>query len=212
MKGMSLTDDASIAEAGKIKVEMIQGEEDNFKITTAQDIKKAENMIKSSLTDIRIGSGMDVHAFDEGDHVILGGVKIDHFHKLKGHSDADVALHALTDALLGSIAEGDIGKHFPPSDKQWKGASSDIFLKHAASLIKERGGIIANIDLTIICEAPKIGPHRDKIRENIASILEIDLSRISVKATTTEKLGFTGRKEGIMAEATVLIKLPEQEN
>jgi 2-C-methyl-D-erythritol 4-phosphate cytidylyltransferase/2-C-methyl-D-erythritol 2,4-cyclodiphosphate synthase len=170
---------------------------------------KAEIMMGKTYTDIRTGFGVDVHAFEKGDHVTLGGIKIPHTYSLKGHSDADVALHALTDALLGAMALGDIGDHFPPTDKKWKGASSDIFLKHAADLVYQQEGVIAHIDLTIICEAPKIGPHRDKIRDKISEIIDLDIVRISVKATTTEKLGFTGKGEGIMAQAIATIRLPE---
>jgi 2-C-methyl-D-erythritol 4-phosphate cytidylyltransferase/2-C-methyl-D-erythritol 2,4-cyclodiphosphate synthase len=192
-----------------LKVRIIEGSENNFKITTSEDLKKAEMMTAKTYTDIRTGYGVDVHAFDKGDHVILGGVKIPHTHSLKGHSDADVALHALTDALLGSMALGDIGDHFPPSDKKWKGASSDIFLKHAADLIYQQVGVIAHVDLTIICETPKIGPHREKIRDKISEIIDLDIARVSVKATTTEKLGFTGKGEGIMAQAVATVRLPE---
>lgn len=209
MEGQDMTDDAAIAEACGIKVMTHPGEEKNFKITTAEDLKKAKRMTTENLNDIRTGLGMDVHAFETGDQVILGGIAIPHTQKLKGHSDADVALHALTDALLGAIGDGDIGTHFPPSDDQWKGASSDIFLKHADGLLKSKGGIIANLDLTIICEAPKVTPHRDAIRDNIAGILNIAPTRISIKATTTEKLGFTGREEGIAAQAIVTVRLPE---
>lgn len=208
-EGHDLTDDAAVAESCGLKVHTIAGLEDNFKITTAEDMIKAQRMIKHTLTDTRSGHGTDVHAFEDGDQVILGGVSIPHTQKLKGHSDADVALHALTDALLGAIAEGDIGSHFPPSDDQWKGASSDIFLRHALKLLQDKGGMISNIDLTIICEAPKIGPHRQAIRQNIAEILDLAVDRISIKATTTEKLGFTGRGEGIAAQAMVLVRLPE---
>ena len=158
--------------------------------------------------ETRIGTGFDVHAFGDGDHITLCGVRIDHDRALEGHSDADVALHAVTDALLGAIAEGDIGSHFPPSDPQWKGAASRVFLEHAAGLIAARGGSVGNIDLTIICEAPKIGPHRDALRASLADILAIEEQRISVKATTTEKLGFTGRGEGIAAQAAVTVRLP----
>lgn len=204
-----LTDDSAIAEKSGIKVRIIPGSEDNFKITTDEDLKKAEMMSGNSYTDVRIGYGIDVHAFEDGDHVILGGVKIPHDKSLKGHSDADVALHAITDAILGAIAMGDIGDHFPPSDDQWKGATSDIFLKHAAKLVDEKEGVIASIDLTIICEAPKIAPHRELIRDRISEIVDLDIDRISVKATTTEKLGFTGKGEGIMAQAVATIRLPE---
>lgn len=210
-----LTDDSAIAEQSGLKVRIIPGSEDNFKITTQDDLKKAQIMTQSSYTDVRIGHGLDVHAFEtkktksKSGHVILGGIEIPHGKKLKGHSDADVALHAITDALLGAMALGDIGEHFPPSDKKWKDASSDIFLKHAAKLVDDADGVIANIDLTIICEEPKIGPHRDQIRDKISEIIDLDIARISVKATTTEKLGFTGRGEGIMAQAVATIRLPE---
>lgn len=209
MENNDLTDDSAIAEKSGLKVRIIPGSEDNFKITTENDIKKAEIMAGNNYTDVRIGYGLDVHAFEKGDHVILGGVKIPHDKRLKGHSDADVALHAITDAILGAIAMGDIGEHFPPSDKKWKGVSSDIFLKHAAKLVDEANGVIANIDLTIICEAPKIGPHRDLIRDKISEIIDLDIARVSVKATTTEKLGFTGKGQGIMAQAVATVRLPE---
>ncbi len=161
------------------------------------------------LDDIRVGHGYDVHAFEDGDHVILCGLKIPHTKKLKGHSDADVGLHTITDAILGALCEGDIGKHFPPSDPQWKGAASDIFLKHAAKLVADRGGKISHVDLTLICQAPKMRPHVDAMRQSVASIIGIDAGRVSVKATTTEWLGFTGREEGIAAAATATIRLPE---
>ncbi|MCF6214649.1 MAG: bifunctional 2-C-methyl-D-erythritol 4-phosphate cytidylyltransferase/2-C-methyl-D-erythritol 2,4-cyclodiphosphate synthase [Emcibacter sp.] len=209
MESREMTDDAAIAESCGVQVLTIAGEDSNFKITTHEDLQKAENMIKNNLTDMRSGLGIDVHAFENGNQVILGGIAIDHDQKLKGHSDADVALHALTDAVLGAIGASDIGQHFPPSDDQWKGASSDIFLKHAAQLVKEKQGIINNIDLTIICETPKISPHAQAMRDNIANILDITPSRVSIKATTTEKLGFTGRKEGIAAQAIVTVRLPE---
>lgn len=209
MEGHQMSDDSAIAESCGIQVLTLEGEENNIKITTGEDVRKAENMIKESLTDNRSGLGFDVHAFEEGDQVILGGVKIPHDQKLKGHSDADVALHAVTDALLGAIGAGDIGQHFPPGDDQWKNASSDIFLKHAVQLIKDNGGIISNIDLTIICEAPKIAPHSPEIRQNIANILNLEPSRVSIKATTTESLGFTGRREGIAAQAIAAVRLPE---
>jgi 2-C-methyl-D-erythritol 4-phosphate cytidylyltransferase / 2-C-methyl-D-erythritol 2,4-cyclodiphosphate synthase len=204
-----LTDDSSIAEQSGLQVRIIEGSEDNFKITTAEDILKAQNMTNTLYTDVRTGYGVDVHAFEDGDHVILGGIKIPHDKKLKGHSDADAALHALTDALLGAIGMGDIGEHFPPSDDKWKGVSSDVFLRHAAKMIDDQDGVIANVDITIICEEPKIGPHRDLIRDNISEIIDLDIARVSVKATTTEKLGFTGNKEGIMAQAVATIRLPE---
>ncbi|WP_169545551.1 bifunctional 2-C-methyl-D-erythritol 4-phosphate cytidylyltransferase/2-C-methyl-D-erythritol 2,4-cyclodiphosphate synthase [Sneathiella aquimaris] len=202
----SVTDDITLAELADIAIQWVDGDPDNFKITTAEDISA---MTRSDLTDIRTGLGFDVHAFESGRPLWLGGVEIPHDRGLKGHSDADVALHALTDALLGAIGDGDIGTHFPPSDDQWKGASSDQFLEHAASLIAERGGKIGNIDLTIICESPRIGPYRHAIKEKISEILQLDVDRISVKGTTTEKLGFTGRKEGIAAQAIATVRLPE---
>ena len=158
--------------------------------------------------EIRLGNGYDVHRFDDGDHVWLCGVKVPHTHRLKGHSDADVALHALTDAILASIAEGDIGTHFPPTEAKWKGAPSDMFLRHAADLVRQKSGMIANVGVTIICERPKIGPHMYVMRSRVAEILEVDMSRVSVQATTTEKLGFTGRKEGIAAQAIATVRLP----
>jgi len=155
--------------------------------------------------DIRLGNGYDVHAFETGDHVILCGIRIPHTAKLKGHSDADVAMHAITDAIYGALAQGDIGRHFPPSDPQWKGAASDIFLKHAGDLAHDMGFTISNIDCTIICELPKIGPHANAMQDELARILDMDATRISVKATTSEELGFTGRKEGIAAIATAAL-------
>ena len=205
--GQQLTDDAAVAENAGLSVALVQGHEDNFKITTSDDLKRAQRMTEGSTNDIRIGTGFDVHALGDGDHVILCGVRIDHTHGLRGHSDADVAMHAVTDALLGAIAEGDIGSHFPPSDDQWRGAASSVFLEHAGKLIAGRGGSIGNIDLTIICEAPKIGPHRDAMADSLADILGISADRVSVKATTTEKLGFTGRGEGIAAQASATVRL-----
>ena len=158
--------------------------------------------------ETRVGNGFDVHAFEEGNAVILGGVSIPHTKKLKGHSDADVGLHTITDAIYGALADGDIGSHFPPSDEQWKGAASDQFLIHACERVKQRGGRIVHLDLTLMCEAPKIGPHRDAMREKIAEICNLPLSRVAVKATTTERLGFTGREEGIAAMATATIQIP----
>ena len=208
-ENIDLTDDSAIAEKAGLRVRIIDGSENNFKITTKNDMERAELMTGNSYTDVRIGYGIDVHAFENGDHVILGGVKIPHDKKLSGHSDADVALHAITDAVLGAMAMGDIGDHFPPSDDKWKGASSDIFLKHATNFVTEQDGVIANIDVTIICEEPKIGPHRELIRDKISEIMDLDIARVSVKATTTEKLGFTGKKEGIMAQAIATVRLPE---
>ena len=160
---------------------------------------------------VRTGTGFDVHAFGEGDHVWLGGVRIPHDRGVIAHSDGDVVLHALTDALLGALAEGDIGTHFPPSDPQWKGASSDRFLAHAAALVRARGGIVDHLDATLLAERPKVGPHREAIRMRISEIVEVPVSRVSIKATTTESLGFTGRREGIAAQAAATIRLPDEE-
>jgi 2-C-methyl-D-erythritol 4-phosphate cytidylyltransferase/2-C-methyl-D-erythritol 2,4-cyclodiphosphate synthase len=203
------TDDASVAEAQGIRVGLVEGSEKNRKLTTAEDLDMAEReLMGASFPDVRCGTGLDVHRFAAGDHVWLGGVRIAHTHRLEGHSDADVALHALTDALLGAIGDGDIGRHFPPSDPQWKGAPSRIFLEDAARRVRERGGRIGNVDLTILCEAPRIGPHREAMRETIAAILGVEIGRVGVKATTTEELGFTGRREGIVAMATATVLLP----
>ena len=161
------------------------------------------------MIDVRTGNGFDVHAFEPGDYVILCGVRIPHDRALKGHSDADVAMHALTDAILGALAEGGIGTHFPPSDPQWKGAPSRVFLEKAAALVRARKGRITHCDVTIICERPRLRPHIQAMRESLAAILGMDVSRISVKATTTERLGFTGREEGIAALATATVVLPD---
>ena len=158
--------------------------------------------------DARIGHGFDVHAFGEGDHVMLGGIRVAHTRGLTGHSDADVVLHALVDAILGALSDGDIGAHFPPSDPQWRGASSDRFLAFAAERVAARGGMIAHLDVTLVCEAPKIGPHRDAMRARIAQIAQMSPERVAVKATTTEGLGFTGRGEGIAAQAVATVRLP----
>ncbi len=206
--GRELTDDAAVAEwAGKC-VFTFPGEAENVKLTTMEDFLRAEAKLLHDLPDIRTGQGFDVHALGEGDHVWLGGVKIPHSNGLIGHSDADVLLHAITDAVLGAIAEGDIGQHFPPSDEKWRGASSDRFLAHAAALVSARGGRVAHIDATLICERPKLGPHRQAIRARIAEIMDLPLDRVAVKATTTEKLGFTGRQEGIAAQALATVRLP----
>jgi 2-C-methyl-D-erythritol 4-phosphate cytidylyltransferase/2-C-methyl-D-erythritol 2,4-cyclodiphosphate synthase len=203
-----LTDDAAVAEWAGHCVFVFQGEEENGKLTTMEDFLRAELKLLQDLPDIRIGMGFDVHALGEGDHVWLGGVKIAHDQALIGHSDADVLLHALTDAVLGAIADGDIGSHFPPTDEKWRGASSDRFLAHAVALVAARGGRVAHVDATLMCERPKIGPHRDAIRARIAAIMGLPLDRVAVKATTTEKLGFTGRQEGIAAQAVATVRLP----
>jgi 2-C-methyl-D-erythritol 4-phosphate cytidylyltransferase/2-C-methyl-D-erythritol 2,4-cyclodiphosphate synthase len=189
-------------------VGVFDGEAGNIKLTTSDDFSQAEMRALAALGDIRTGNGYDVHAFADGDHVWLGGVKIAHDRGVTGHSDADVGLHALVDAILGALADGDIGFHFPPSDPQWKGASSDRFLRFAVDRVAQRGGRIAHLDLTIVCEAPKIGPHRDAMRSRIAEIAGITIDRVGVKATTSEKLGFTGRREGLAAMATATVRLP----
>ncbi|MEZ5878672.1 MAG: 2-C-methyl-D-erythritol 2,4-cyclodiphosphate synthase [Tepidamorphaceae bacterium] len=208
---LSFTDDASIAEWAGMSVHTVEGDPRNFKITTPDDFARAETYIaKGKKMETRIGQGFDVHRFAAGDHVILGGVKIPHDMALSGHSDADVLLHAITDALYGSIADGDIGAHFPPSDPKWKGADSTVFLDDAVTRVRNRGGEIVFLDATILCETPKIGPHRDTIRTRIAEITGLPTGRIAVKATTTEQLGFTGRREGIAAMALATIRLPSE--
>jgi len=202
------TDDAAVAAHAGLRVAFCAGESTNVKLTTADDFAEAEARLMASLADIRTGQGFDVHAFEPGDHVVLGGMRIPHDKALKGHSDADVALHALTDAIFGALADGDIGSHFPPSDPRWKGADSAIFLEEAVARVRGRGGMIAHLDLTILGERPKIGPHRDAIRARIAEITGVPVGRIAVKATTTEQLGFTGREEGLAALASATIRLP----
>jgi len=202
------SDDAALAEWAGLKVSTFGGEASNIKLTTPDDFLRAEAMLIEQLSDIRTGMGFDVHAFGPGDHVIIGGIAIPHDQGLTGHSDADVVLHALVDAILGALADGDIGSHFPPSDPQWKGAASDQFLRFAVDRVARRGGMIAHLDVTIVCEAPKIGPHRDAMRASIAGIAGLALDRVAVKATTSERLGFTGRREGIAAFATATVRLP----
>lgn len=205
----SFTDDAAIAEWANLRVALAQGSPRNIKITLPEDFARAERMIEGdTMMETRLGTGYDVHAFEEGDHVILGGLKIPHTAKLSGHSDADVVLHALCDAIYGALAEGDIGKHFPPSEMEWGGADSAIFLEHAAKMVRDRGGRIVHLDATIICERPKIRPHVDAMRERIAEIAGISVGRVSVKATTSERLGFTGREEGIAAQSAATIEIP----
>ena len=206
------TDDAAVAEWAGVPVHVVQGEAANVKITTAEDLAAADRrLLMDQFTtsgDIRTGHGFDVHAFGPGDHLMLCGVRIAADRGLKGHSDADVGLHAVTDAILGAIGEADIGTHFPPGDPQWQGVSSDRFLAFAAERVAALKGSIAHVDATLICEAPRIGPHREAMREALARILGIDVGRVSVKATTTEGLGFTGRGEGIAAQATATVRLP----
>jgi len=208
MAGRVLTDDAMVAEAAGIAPLIVAGSEENLKVTTAEDLAAAERLLAARQADLRVGQGFDVHPFGPGDHVMVCGVTIPHEVAPVGHSDADVGLHALTDAVLGAIGAGDIGMHFPPSDPRWRGASSDRFLAYAATLVRERGGAIAAVDVTIICERPKIAPYRDRMIERVAEILEISPGRVSVKATTTERLGFTGRGEGIAAQAVATVRLP----
>jgi 2-C-methyl-D-erythritol 4-phosphate cytidylyltransferase/2-C-methyl-D-erythritol 2,4-cyclodiphosphate synthase len=202
------TDDSTLAEWHGVPCVLIEGEARNTKITSAEDLALAQQlagMSATTITDIRNGTGFDVHRFKDGSEVWLCGVPVPHTHALEGHSDSDVGLHALTDALLGAIADGDIGQHFPPSDPQWKGARSEVFLADAARRVAAAGYEIGNVDVTLICEAPRVGPHREAMRAEVARILGIDIARVGVKATTTEGLGFAGRREGIaaMASATV---------
>ncbi|MEM7226576.1 MAG: bifunctional 2-C-methyl-D-erythritol 4-phosphate cytidylyltransferase/2-C-methyl-D-erythritol 2,4-cyclodiphosphate synthase [Pseudomonadota bacterium] len=207
------TDDAAVAEQAGLEVLLVEGAEASLKVTTPENLAQAESLLRareeSQPMEYRSGSGFDVHRFGPGDHVVLCGLKIPHPQGLLGHSDADVALHALTDAILGALGEGDIGIHFPPSDPQWRGAKSAIFLRHARDLVRARGGRLVNLDLTIICEAPKLAPHREAMIASLAELLELAPERISVKATTTEGLGFTGRREGIAAQAAATLCLPE---
>ena len=202
------SDDAALVEWAGMTVSTFAGETGNIKITTPEDFARSEAMQFAALGDVRTGNGIDVHAFGPGDNVIVGGVRIPHDKALTGHSDADVGLHALVDAILGALADGDIGAHFPPSDPQWKGASSDRFFTFAVERVAARGGRIAHLDLTIVCESPRIGPYRDAMRARIAELAHLGLNRVAVKATTSEKLGFTGRGEGIAAYATATVRLP----
>lgn len=209
--GEALTDDAAVAEHAGLDIALVEGAEDNLKITTQEDLVRAEGLMAARLGDIRTGSGFDVHRFGapgSATEIMLCGVPVPHTAGLLGHSDADVGLHALTDAILGAIGAGDIGEHFPPTDPQWKGAASWMFLAHAASLVAARDGVISNADITIICERPKVGPHRPTMRTRVAEILGLAEDRVSVKATTTEELGFTGRREGIAAQAVATVRLP----
>ncbi len=202
------TDDAALAEWAGAPVALVAGSSRNFKLTTHEDIAMAEALLGSGTYETRVGNGFDVHAFCAGDHVWLAGVRIPHDRGLEGHSDADAPLHALTDALLGAIGDGDIGQHFPPSDPAWKGAASRLFVEDAARRIRARGGRVTNVDLTVLCEEPRIGPHRAAMQAAIAAMLGIDPSRVAIKATTTERLGFTGRKEGLAALASATVQLP----
>ena len=205
--GGEAADDVEVARAAGIDVVMVTGDEANQKLTFPGDFFRAEQALRmtGARMDVRMGNGYDVHAFCEGDGVWLCGIKVPHHKALLGHSDADVGMHALTDAIYGALAEGDIGQHFPPSDPQWKGADSQIFLKHAADLARTRGFTITSADVTLVCERPKIGPHAVAMRQALAAIMNVDVARVSVKATTSERLGFTGREEGIAALATAVL-------
>ncbi len=207
-----LTDDAAVAEFAGMEVRIVAGELQNKKLTTKADVEAANAELNMRLfvdrPDVRVGQGIDFHIFEKGKFVTLCGVEVPHTHKLKGHSDADVAMHAVTDAILGAIGEGDIGTHFPPSDMQWKNAASSIFLNRAMRLLGERGGILSNVDITILAEVPKISPHIAAMKTNLAPLLQISADRIAVKATTTEKMGAIGRKEGMSAYATATVRLP----
>jgi 2-C-methyl-D-erythritol 4-phosphate cytidylyltransferase/2-C-methyl-D-erythritol 2,4-cyclodiphosphate synthase len=202
------TDDAAIAEWAGLTVATFEGDAANMKLTTSEDFVREEARLASLLGDIRTGTGYDVHAFGDGDHMMICGVRVPHTRGFLAHSDGDVGLHALVDAILGALADGDIGSHFPPSDPQWKGAASDRFLKYAVDRVTARDGRIANLEVTLICERPKIGPFRDIMRARIAEITGLNISRVAVKATTSERLGFTGREEGIAATACVTVRLP----
>jgi 2-C-methyl-D-erythritol 4-phosphate cytidylyltransferase / 2-C-methyl-D-erythritol 2,4-cyclodiphosphate synthase len=208
----TFTDDAAVAEYAGMRVQIVAGEQKNRKLTTSHDIMEANREHSThrfaDLPDVRMGQGIDFHVFERGNAVTLCGVSIPHTHKLKGHSDADVALHALTDAILGSIGEADIGQHFPPTDKQWKGAPSSIFIAKAMELLSARGGVLANVDITILAEAPRVGPHLAAMKDALSGMLGIAVDRIGIKATTTEKMGAIGRREGMSASAIATVRLP----
>lgn len=206
--GADLPDDAAVAERHGLSVALAAGTETNFKITTEEDLLRAARMIGGSPVEIRTGQGFDTHKFGPGHEIMLCGVSVPHSKGLVGHSDADVGLHALTDAVLGALGAGDIGLHFPPSDARWRNADSAMFVRHAAGLVKNAGGRIVHVDVTVIAEEPKVSPHRAAMVARLAEILEIEPARCSVKATTTEGLGFTGRREGIAAQAVATIELP----
>jgi 2-C-methyl-D-erythritol 4-phosphate cytidylyltransferase / 2-C-methyl-D-erythritol 2,4-cyclodiphosphate synthase len=202
------TDDAALAEWAGLTVATFEGDPANMKLTTPEDFAREEARLGATLGDVRTGTGYDVHAFGDGDHVMICGVRVPHSRGFLAHSDGDVGLHALVDAILGALADGDIGSHFPPSDPQWKGAASDRFLKYAVDRVGARGGRVAHLDVTLVCERPKIGPLREAMRARVAEIAGLELSRVAVKATTSERLGFTGREEGIAAMASATIRLP----
>ncbi len=215
--GSALTDDAAVAEQAGLSVALTPGDEDNLKITTEQDFARAERILAAQGTrdvaaeavfETRVGMGFDVHRFGPGDHLMLGGVAVPHAQGVISHSDGDVVLHAIVDALLGALAAGDIGTHFPPTDEAWREADSALFVAHALKLLAERGGRLSHVDVTVICQRPRIGPHREVMTARLATFLGLDPTRISLKATTTERLGFTGRGEGIAAQAVVTVRLP----
>jgi 2-C-methyl-D-erythritol 4-phosphate cytidylyltransferase/2-C-methyl-D-erythritol 2,4-cyclodiphosphate synthase len=207
-KGAQLTDDAAVAEKAGIPVALVPSNPDNMKITNPDDLDRATRLLGQAFGDVRTGFGYDVHRLVSGVEIYLCGITIPHDHKLEGHSDADVGLHAVVDALLGALSKGDIGAHFPPSDPQWKGKDSAHFVRHAVGLVNERGGFISHVDVTLMCERPKIGPYRDAMIKRLAELLEVTPDRVSVKATTTERLGFIGREEGIAAQAVATVRLP----
>ncbi len=202
------TDDGAVASFAGMTIAVFDGDSANMKLTTPDDFSRADAQLLAALPDIRTGTGFDVHEFEPGDHVVLGGVQIPHTRKLKGHSDADVVLHALCDAIFGALGDGDIGTHFPPSEPQWKNAPSSKFLEYAIGKVRERGGIVANVDVAVMCEEPKIGPHRPAMQKTISDILGIAPDRVGIKATTMERMGFVGREEGMAAIATATIRLP----
>ncbi len=206
--GRALTDDAAVAEAAGLDVVLVPGDHGNFKITTGGDLARAETLLAARRGDVRVGNGVDTHRFGPGDRVVLCGVPIPHDRGLQGHSDADAALHAVTDALLGALGAGDIGVHFPPSDDRWRDTDSGAFASFAAEKVREADGAVAHVDVTIVCEAPRIAPHREAMRARLAAVLGIDAARVSVKGTTTEGLGFTGRGEGVTAVAAATVRLP----
>ncbi len=207
-KHTQVTDDAAVAELAGIKVTLVPSSAENLKITNPEDLERARRMLTSGIPDIRTGMGYDVHRLIPGEAITLCGVVIPHTHRLDGHSDADVGLHALVDAILGAMAAGDIGTHFPPSDEQWRGKDSAHFVKHVVQMVKNRGGVITNVDVTLICEAPRVGPYRQAMVARMAELLEISADRVSIKATTSERLGFTGREEGIAAQALATLRFP----
>lgn len=201
------TDDAGLLRRVGLEVALVPGDELAMKLTDEADFLRAEALLGSAMLT-RVGTGFDVHAFAPGDHIMLCGLRLEHDQGVLAHSDGDVGLHALTDAIFGALGDGDIGQHFPPANERWRGAASDQFLVHAGELVAARGGVIDHLDLTIICERPKVGPHRDRMRVRVAEILRLSFDQVSIKATTTEALGFTGRREGIAAQAAATLRLP----